>query len=285
MPDVPVWQCDHASATAQVISPELPCGAAWLANCLLELNVAVFQPWGICLQDEWARLAPNTYQYTDAQHHWRQTLPAYRCHRVFKFIPHTRVDFAHQWPEHGSHNGALIFMVRDPRDMLYSAWRRQHAHGACNSPFSVWLDETDPRHGITPLRYLQQFLRHSVARLQQQPHCLVRFEDYKKDPRTTLLKVLGHLNIETDPQQLAHALECSSFKAIKAQETRLLQEGRARHTFHFKGQSNEHLHSMSPQLSQRILAALQDSVAWLDYPAWVAPMDVTVQAKLTGALP
>ena len=111
---------DYADFTFDVVSPELPCGVAWLANCFLELNIPVWRPWDLEIDNDWNRLAPFHYQYTDSQEPSKQTLPALQYLREFQFNPDYAPYFRHQWPISCKPKRRLIFFVRDPRDALFS---------------------------------------------------------------------------------------------------------------------------------------------------------------------
>ena len=39
--------------TVEVVSPDFPCGAEWLANALLEFSVPLWSLWGFDTRDEW----------------------------------------------------------------------------------------------------------------------------------------------------------------------------------------------------------------------------------------
>ncbi|MCF6226980.1 MAG: hypothetical protein L3J22_11865 [Xanthomonadales bacterium] len=36
-----------------VVSPALPCGAAWLASCLFEVGIPSWNPWGMNNTEDW----------------------------------------------------------------------------------------------------------------------------------------------------------------------------------------------------------------------------------------
>jgi len=109
---------DYPEFTFDAVSPELPCDAAWLANCFLELNIPGWRPWDIEIKNEWQGLAPLHYQYSDQQLPWKQTLPALQYQREFHFDSAHAACFRHQWPAHYKNNRPLIFFVRDPRGAL-----------------------------------------------------------------------------------------------------------------------------------------------------------------------
>lgn len=45
-----------ARYSVDLASAELPCGASWIANVLLELGVPIFNPWGADTRAEWQAL-------------------------------------------------------------------------------------------------------------------------------------------------------------------------------------------------------------------------------------
>ena len=129
--------------TAEIVSPQFPCGAAWLANALLELSIPIRDLWGFDTAQEWSRNADGTYTYTASRLPWRQTLASLREGRSFNFREDISPRFSHDWPWQCGISKPVILMVRDPRDALYSEWRRHQRNLGLSStvPFVAILVE------------------------------------------------------------------------------------------------------------------------------------------------
>lgn len=209
-----------ASFSADVVSAQFPCGAAWLANALLELQVALPELWGYDTAREWQPMAPNRSRYVADELPWRQTLAALRLGREFQWQPGQCLRFSHAFPWQLASADRCVVMVRDPRDALHSEWRRQQrnqgladsvdlpafaASSFCGSAISqadcLWL-------------HLASWL--SVANAQPDQVLLLRFEDCKFDPAASLRRVIGFLDIE--------ACDAAIHSAVAASDVRHLQQ-------------------------------------------------------------
>lgn len=262
----PVYARDYPDFTFDVVSSELPCGAAWLANCFLELNIPVWQPWGIQIKNEWQRLAPFHYQYKATKQPWKQTLPALQYLREYHFEAAHAACFHHQWPLEYEKTRRLIFFVRDPRDALYSHWRRAiHNDPAFNLSFEAFVHSPYHHYPITFREYQLLFLKLWKNHLHKSDHLIVRFEDYKMNARQTLCKVLEFLNFEAAEDQLSQSIAGSDFSVVKQIEDQLENSGLLVRKFNYAGTAFEYQKSYTPMMHDCIGSDFDEIYQWLGY--------------------
>ena len=260
---------DYPDFTFDVVSPELPCGAAWLANCFLELNIPVWNPWNVEVENEWKRLSPFHYQYTASQQPWRQVLPALQYLREYQFNPKHAASFRHQWPFAKEKGRRLIFFVRDPRDALFSYWRRTiHNEAEFSLPFENFVHSRYFHHPFSFREYLLIFLRLWKDQLSETNHLIVRFEDYRNNSRQTLKRVLNFLNMEIEDDQISRALVCSDFSAMKRVEDQMEKKAKLKDKFNYAGIAFEYQKSYTPAMHECLGTDYDDVCKWLGYTSY-----------------
>jgi len=260
---------DYPDFTFDVVSPELPCGAAWLANCFLELNVPVWRPWDYEIDNEWKRLAPFHYQYTASQQPWKQALPALQYEHEYHFNPGHAACFRHQWPFAYEKKRRLIFFVRDPRDALFSYWRRTtHNETKFNLSFENFVNSRYFHHPFSFREYLLIFLQLWKNYLNDTEHLIIRFEDYRNNARQTLGRVLNFLNIKAEADQISRALTCSDFSAIKRIEDQMEENAQLENKYSHAGIAFEYQKSYTPAMHECLGTDFDDIFKWLGYTSY-----------------
>jgi len=215
--------CDY---TLDIVSPELPCGASWLGNFLLELRVPMWHPWGADTADEWEWLGADRFRYQRRDEGWRRLLPALTHGREFSFCEHPTPRLGHHWPGHYAPLPAIL-VVRDPRDSLYSAWRRERALGNLGSEID-FCAFTDAPFRNAPTTWSAYFALHLAAwhaRIRISGGLVLRFEDFKHNPLLEAQRVLRFLSINASAATLKRALDASTHAAIARAESELLANG------------------------------------------------------------
>jgi Sulfotransferase domain len=257
----------HPRYDVDLVSPEVPSGAAWLANCLLELGISVWKPWGSDDSTQWETLDGLRCRYVGGDNGWSRVLPALRHGRVFRFRPSPCVRAHHTWPDVYPSTTRRILFVRDPRDALYSSWHRKQRSGAiaatvdfvdfCGSPFFhfpiSWQD------------HLLLFLRVAWLAAERDGARVVRFEDYRRDPSGTLEGVLGHLQVDVQPPALRAAVEASSIDRVKAEDRRLASLGIVDSTLVRGGAPGEHRLHFDERARRRVGDRFADVCARFGY--------------------
>lgn len=218
MPGVGAYDLDIASA-------ELPCGASWIGSVLLELGVGLWHAWGADSSGEWQALGGSRWRYQRVDEGWTRLLPGLRHGREFRLRKRPVPRLGHHWPGQYPALPALL-VVRDPRDALFSAWRRERAAGNVDpdidfaafvaSPFRHW-----PLSWAGYLALHTQAWRAVVARRG----LVLRFEDCKRAPLEAATRVLDFLGLRVSRAQLLAAVAASEHREVAAAEQRLLDLG------------------------------------------------------------
>jgi len=104
-----------------LVSPREPSGATWLINCLLELGIMTYRysPAGMW-RNETGRWFLNSHE-----HVLRKWLPALVDHSSFQFRDDLEVQWMHEWFTDAYADNEILYFVRDPRDALFSRFKRE----------------------------------------------------------------------------------------------------------------------------------------------------------------
>ncbi len=192
-----------------LISPREPSGATWLINCFLELGIKTSRE---TLGDMWMPIAGGGYVLNPVENHLKKWLPILARQEVFHFPRNIEVQWAHHWPKRQHAGHRIVYFVRDPRDALFSRYRRESP----DLSFQEFLDFPDPQ---TLLDKASNWCLFNELWLSQPDIRAFRFEDYKQDARRTLEAVLGFIDLHVDEPALLRALDASTFeKAADAEK-------------------------------------------------------------------
>ncbi|MFT5429435.1 MAG: hypothetical protein ACI9OJ_000106 [Myxococcota bacterium] len=195
-------------------SPREPSGVTWLINCFLELGIRCFRGSSNAMWEETS--GRSSLRPREAQ--LQRWLPALGRHAKTGFAFRTDVEvlWHHDWPD-WRHRGRTLYFVRDPRDALYSRYRRDdpdlsfHEYANTLDSYSL-LDRADT---------WTLFTRCWLAK----PGAIVcRFEDYKQDAAETLANALEALELAYSDRLIEHAVEFSSFQHARAAEQAYLRD-------------------------------------------------------------
>lgn len=225
--------------TVDVVSPQFPCGAAWLANALLELQVPLAHLWGFDTSGEWLAGPDGTSRYAAAHAPWRQTLASLRTGRDFRFIQGVRPRFTHAFPWQIARAPKTVWMVRDPRDALHSEWHRQRR----NEGLPPGVDFPDflrqPFLGgpvsVADMLWLHLAAWQAVALAEPERVLLLRFEDWKRKPIDALDRVARWIGVPTDAAALRRACAASDVSHLQAIEQSLMLENPQTRQFNRRG--------------------------------------------------
>lgn len=261
---------DFPHFTLDVVSPELPCGSAWLGNCFLELGISLWKPWGLDTSTKWERLGSFRYRYVQGPSPLQQTLPALVTGREFIFRPHPVPRFSHQWPLICPNQKKIVFLVRDPRDALYSEWRRQQFNGRLsqNMSFLEFLTSRYYHYPFSFRDYLLLFLRLWKSVLGREKHLVVRFEDYKADANATLRRVIKFLRLKVPASEIQRATELSDFSVAKKIEQERLAKNELRLQLNRAGVSFEYRQAYTPAMHDYIGPLFDPFLRWLGYESY-----------------
>ena len=115
---------------------------------------------------------------------------------------------------------AAVFIVRNPLDVAISYSRhyglsmQETIRSLANPNNSTSVSETNVKN------FLSTWSEHTLSWLGSRgfPLLVQRYEDMKKDPHATFTKLLEHLGLPIDFQQLDRAIAFSSIKEMQKQE-------------------------------------------------------------------
>jgi Sulfotransferase domain len=213
--------------TVDVVSPQFPCGAAWLANALLELQVPLWNLWGFDTRDEWESVGPGRYRYREDKAPWKQTLGALQPGREFDFCDAVRPRFSHAFPWQLSPALRTVWIVRDPRDALHSEWLRHQKNNGLSREITlnefVGLPFLGGPVSFGDMLWLHLKCWRHAQEMQPDRIFLLRFEDWKSDPVAALSAVVHWLGLPASKQALRTAASASDVGHLLAIESSMAQ--------------------------------------------------------------
>ncbi|MGZ3218264.1 sulfotransferase domain-containing protein (plasmid) [Paracoccus sp. T5] len=163
-------------------------------------------------------------------------MPAVDLHMMFRVMPNFDMDQTRGIPAFvfGAHrprpplvavshlpcsrlqfrNPPVIFMLRDPRDVMVSAYfhatRQKHRFRGGMEPFL-----RDPDQGIAAMVH---YLNGWASGLQHRRHLVVTYEGLTRDPQAETARVLGFLNVEVVAGELERAVAAGQFRNMQILE-------------------------------------------------------------------
>ena len=156
----------------------------------------------------------------------------------------------------------IIFLVRDPRDIVVSAYFHATGH---KQRFAGDIDEfiEDERQGLgSVISYLNAW----AARLAHHRHHVTSYERISADLASELRLVLSFLGVPIDEQALRHAVKKSSFTEMQSKERQTGIPGQHYDTTDSeslrmrKGKAGGYVDYLSPAQAERILARCRDEL-------------------------
>lgn len=250
-----------------LVSSEMPSGASWLANCLLELDVPLWKPWGADLREDFAALDDGTHRYVRRDEAWRRLLPALRAGREFAFRRAPTPRLTHAWPGLYPPVGKTILFVRDPRDALLSLWHRARAVGLVGDDvdFVTFVAQPWFHYPLSRADFLRVWLRVWRSALAQREHLVLRYEDYRADARATLERALAFLGIAAADRAIDAAVAASDFRVARAAEQALIDAGTVSHVLVRAGKAAEWRDAFDAAMHAAVGPEFADVYAWLGY--------------------
>lgn len=192
-----------------VASHITPCGRSWVDNVLLALRVK----WSYTEQfDDWVHIwdydgATRTHRYRHRgkpQGFVRKYCPAMLAEDSFRFRDNLEAISTHSLPRPEWRNCKKIYVVRDFKDVLVSAYNRRSIAG---DGFATFIAQLDPDL-MLPLYLGLQY--HAESWLRQERLLLVRREDYRRDPARQIDRLCGFLGLAVAPEERARAIELAA---------------------------------------------------------------------------
>ena len=261
--DTPGWP-EYPAYSADIVSCGLPSGAAWLFSCLLELGVPAWKPWNADTTLEWIPHGDYRYRYSCAGDPWSRLAPGLVSGREFAFRAQTVPRYTHAWPGVQPRAPRTILIVRDPRDALYSAWRREEVSlgldGLSAERFIAYAKASCVGENYRRADYWDRFHAIWLDSVAAEAHLIVRFEDFKHDPLVVLGKVCSFLDLAAEPREMADAIAVSDFGSVARIDQDMVRRGVFNWTLNRAGIANEFVTTFSTEM--RRVCAGADTSTW-----------------------
>lgn len=191
-----------------LVSPREPSGATWLINCFLELGIITYR---ISKQSMWYEESDKFF-LNSRENMLKKWLPALSNHENFEFRSDIEIEWTHEWPTKKFDGHQIIYFIRDPRDSLYSRYKRENP----DLSFREFIEFLDP---YTLLNKIDNWYLFNKFWLSREELKVFRFEDYKKDAHGLLENILRYINLDFSTNLIDSAIDASSFeKAVEAEK-------------------------------------------------------------------
>jgi hypothetical protein len=238
-----VSRAAETPATVEAVSPEFPCGTAWLANCLLELRVPIWRLWGFDTRSEWIEASGGTHRYVATHDPWKQTLAALRPGRTLRFRDGIAARFSHDWPWQLADCARIVLVVRDPRDALHSQWHRHRDNHGLDPAvsFGEFVQRPFFEAPFSSVDMLWLYLYRWLSYCDRHPGevLVLRFEDWKHEPETVLRGVCDWLGLEVSAGEIRDAAAASEVRRLQNVEEEIRKRDPHARRFNRRGQAEE----------------------------------------------
>jgi len=198
----------------QIVSPPFCCGATWLINALLALEIKVTN--NGFKTGHWLKDGDDWLMGDNAKSHLKWHCPV--LHEKEKFFFNERVEIVWEHRLDFIKRGRVptILFVRDPRDAVYSLYKRNYEKDISFIRYLIkpdeWPDHFPGMFQLPPIETYNFFCSFWIAMSDDMPIKIVRFEDVKCHPRKVIKEVLDFLNITRDDDQIDKAIASSGFE-------------------------------------------------------------------------
>ena len=199
-------------------------------------------------------------------------MPSLVSGRRFSFRRDLVARFSHATSGHWPLSPQLVLFVRDPRDALFSAWRRAQKSHADTAPFVDWVQQIDHawhvRRAAAYLLHLATW-KHYVELLNT-PYLVVRFEDVKTSARSEFRRLQNFLPGRFEGLvefQIDGAVHRSTFEAVKSVEDQMLFDGTFAQRINHAGVPYEYRSHFDASMHDAVGAGGAAIYRWLRYDA------------------
>lgn len=190
-----------------LISPREPSGATWLINCFLELGIMTYR----FSRDNMWIVNSGRYMLHHREDKLKNWLPALSNHESFKFRKGIEIEWSHSWPTSKFDGYQIIYFVRDPRDAIFSKYKRDNP----NLSFSEFIEFLDVETLLNKIDHWCFFNRSWLFHKQMR---VFRFEDYKKDAEGLLRDILSYIKVACPLDSIDLAVVNSTFEKAREAE-------------------------------------------------------------------
>ncbi len=203
--------------THQIVSPPFACGVAWLINALLNMEIKTTNS---NFKNHWQSSRSGSKIGEQALNHLSWHLPVLQIKKEFKFTDpinirwEHRLDFANDFPI------PTILFIRDPRDAVYSLYKRNYEKSIDFSNFlrrpDTWPDHFPNLFNFPPMESYAYFCWFWINLQKVQPLMVINFEESKINPELILKKTLDFLKIKKLDDEILDAINQSTFEKARA---------------------------------------------------------------------
>ena len=250
----------------------MPTGVSWLIGCLLSLGIRTTD-----YRAHWLETPTGSRPAPDWVVGYLKTfLPMMQSARAFDFEPGIEVFWGHQLSYTHYPARKTILSIRDPRDTVYSQFRREVHEGLyqdseaellsyLRSP-EIHLQFFPHLFDLPPADTLAVFALLCLRLVPPEQLLVLRFEDVKRDPAGQLRRVLDFLGLRRSEAQIQAALEASDTRHFQELSDSLTARTGIRKLISRGGQVEEWRQTVSAAALACFRGPAQELIAELDYP-------------------
>lgn len=234
-----------------------------LANLAATWNFPVINPWALSTDKLYHRDQHGVVTLAEGPTGFETLMPVLAERRRILWDESVVPHFHHGKPSLFPDLNKTIWMIRDPRDCLYSDWRR-NTDGY--DKFEDYLVGNWRGTGETPVAVLDDFHRTWLEAEATLDILRVRFEALKEDPLKTARLLAAHLNWMPTREQLDAATFAIDFDHARKTEQSLPFSLRARFPIHRAGRPQEWRQRWTKSQLALLPASFSALVMELGYP-------------------
>lgn len=194
-----------------IISPREPSGATWLINCLLELNIKTFRN---SSKGMW-KSVDEVYTLNQNENILKKWLPALSRKQSFLFRNDIEIEWSHEWPTKKFEESQIIYFIRDPRDSIYSRYKRENP----NQSYRQFIEFPDP---LTLMNKIDNWCVYNYYWMSFDKISVFRFEDYKDNALSTLKSIIKYIDLNISDDLIKTAVDESTFEKASEAEAKYL---------------------------------------------------------------
>lgn len=196
-----------------VASSSLPCGRSWLDNCLMELGVM----WTYMGADHphdsiWEKIENGRWKYRhrDKPIGFDIMYPALMRAEGNVFDQPFLARGLHEYYSKAHASSPCVLVTREITEVMRSGFSRQG--GSSQGSPESFANLIDP---WTLLPMLECFGLYMYVWASQPNVRILRQEDFRRHPQTSLRDMCRHFGIDVSDERLDHAIQASSFAQMK----------------------------------------------------------------------
>lgn len=214
-------------------------------------------------------LNENSQYWIKSQENWKSESDI-----LFLKNHNANVSFKNNFFTNDEISKAIIYIVRDPRDVVISAsyfWKKSIdwvIEKICNDEYFTSFNERDETDFEFYSTWKINFLSWIYAKhTEKVPKILIKYEDLLKDTNKEFNKILDFINKlngeKTNISQLNFAVENSQFKKLSHSESKDNIENKDK--FFRSGKSNQWINNLSQEQLRKIENSFKNEMRFLGY--------------------